>query len=553
MEEQAYNLTEEKWIRALSRNGQETKLDLREVFLEAQNYLDIGGEIRLQDMAVLRLLIAISVTLLYRYDENGERADLADYEQALDRFAAVFKNGKYSQKAVNAYFDEWYDRFELFDDTRPFFQITLTGLGWEKDGKNHDDKLPCLGNGVTMNWMPMTAINGRIQSSNNRPATPYKDISGESAELADIDEAVRWMMFYNAYGDCTVGKKKNYIDEAGNKQSANAGMTLPSNGSLVTPVGKNLFETIMLSSVLFDPDRNELYKTMHPVWEEDCHEREIARGKPVPNDLARMYTQQARRMSLVRVGDKIKGAYVSAGESYSGDQLWMEPAFMMKPLENGEAKESKLVPVKCKNGVDVWREMEHIAGDKGAAVTRWINTLYSEDILPDDEKTPFRVTGISYVSNGCGIQTMLEDSIVLSRKFMEDSETRQDAVAEIKRVEKIAKVIEEFGANCARCMGLPNRSEKGSPVEAIRKELADQYYSCVGIDIRRFLAGDMPLNELRKREFAVAKKVTDEFIERNIKTLLRGKPGDNGMSLGKCQLNFQKRLSALEREIYGKR
>ena len=116
MADSMFNLVDEPWICLLSRDGNVTKEGLKNTFLRAHEYLDLGGEIRLQDMAVLRLLISISVTVLYRFDENGSRSDLQNWEHALNRFRAVWNKGKFNECAICEYFNTWYDRFYLFDD-----------------------------------------------------------------------------------------------------------------------------------------------------------------------------------------------------------------------------------------------------------------------------------------------------------------------------------------------------------------------------------------------------------------------------------------------------
>lgn len=546
MMDETYNLADEPWICLLSRDGKVTKDGLKKVFLNAQNYLDLGGEMRLQDMAVLRLLIAISVTILYRYDSDGNKSYLKDWQDALQRFADVWKAGCFSRKAVADYFEEWHDRFELFSEDNPFFQISLKGLEMINDTECPDGKKPLFSNGVFMKWLPIANINGRIQRSDNKPNTPYKDLSGSAADEIDADEAARWLLFYNAYADCSVGKRQNFIDQSGEKQSANAEMTLPSKGALITPVGNNLFETIMLNSVLLDPDRHQLHNTYIPVWEENRNDEEIIKGRPIPDDLARMYTQQARRISLVRRGSKVIGAFASAGESYSNDMLWMEPAFMIQQVKDKETKMTVNAPMQCRSGVDIWREIEHIAGDNGASITRWINLLQqNEEILSEDRVVQFRVTCISYGSMNCGIQTMTEDNIILSRQFLEDSDLQADALDEIERIEELSKVLNSFGNKCARCLNHDSKDTR------IGKMLAEQYYSSVGHEFRRYLTGDTTVQMLREAEFQLARETADQFVKDNIKALLRGKSGKNGMYLGKAEADLKSDMYRLERKTHG--
>ena len=544
-----FNLIDEPWICLLSKNGHITKEGLRKVFLKAQDFQDLGGEIRLQDMAVLRLLIAISVTILYRYDEKGNKAELKDWYHALERFEAVWRTGCFSEKAVNDYFNKWYERFYLFDEKYPFYQIRMDAVKWENDKKYPEGLKPVLDNGVYMNWLPIAAINGRVLKSDNRPEVPYKDIFGTTVDEVNFDEAARWLIFYNGYADCTVGKKQYFMDSSGKKQSANAAMTLPSRGALITAVGRNLFETIVINSVLYTPKRRKLYTSVRPFWEEERSKPTISSNKPMPHDLARMYTQQSRQMFLIRKGQTVIGAFVSAGESYLAEELWMEPAFMMQNIKAKGSNSFIQSPVCCRNGADIWREIEHVAGEDGAGITQWIKELqdYAEerDSFFVENVIPFRVTGIRYGASSCSIQMMIEDQILLSRQFLVDSELRNDSVYELKQIEQIAKIINSFGNNCAKCMGFSDRDTR------FGKRLTDQYYNVIGLAFRRFLSGESDIQNLRKLEVDVARETTKQFIAHNIASLLRGKAGKTQMFLGKAEAIFNTRLLKFEERKNG--
>ena len=145
----------------------------------------------------------------------------------------------------------------------------------------------------------------------------------------------------------------------------------------------------------------------------------------------------------------------------------------------------------------------------------------------------------------CGIQTMIEDRIVLSRQFLKYTDLQSDAVAEIRRIDEISKVISSFGNNCAKCMNLTSRDKR------TEKYLSDQYYSVIGHEFRKYLSDNMTVKELRKAEFESARNVANQYVEHNIKTLLRGKPGENGMYLGKGEALFRSSLEKIERKTHG--
>ena len=262
-----------------------------------------------------------------------------------------------------------------------------------------------------------------------------------------------------------------------------------------------------------------------------------------------MYTQQGRRLSLVREGDKVTGIYASAGESYGKDLLWMEPAFMMHEVKDKDSKKPMLVPMQRSSETDVWRELEHITGEKGARITRWVDLLYGDDddgIISEDNVIPFRITGISYGSMNCGIQAMTEDRIVLSRQFLEDSDLQSDACDEIEAINNIARIVRSFGNDCAQCMNFSGRDNR------IGKALAIRYYEAVGQEFRKYLSGNSTIDELREAKISLAKKTVNTFVEQSIKALLRGKSGESGMFLGKAEAKFNSGLSKLERRENGK-
>ena len=44
-----FSLVDEPWVILLSKDGKTAKRSLKEAFLEAHSFIDVGGELRLQD------------------------------------------------------------------------------------------------------------------------------------------------------------------------------------------------------------------------------------------------------------------------------------------------------------------------------------------------------------------------------------------------------------------------------------------------------------------------------------------------------------------------
>lgn len=71
-----FNLVDEKWLTVTDSQCHPEEIPLADLFLQAHDYSAVDGDNGLQTVAILRLLLAISITLLYRYDENGELSEL---------------------------------------------------------------------------------------------------------------------------------------------------------------------------------------------------------------------------------------------------------------------------------------------------------------------------------------------------------------------------------------------------------------------------------------------------------------------------------------------
>ena len=72
-----FNLLDEKWIQVLKNDCSEELVSLPEVLIHAHEYRDLSGDTPEQDMAVLRLLLAV----LQMCIRDSKRADIAKKDQ----------------------------------------------------------------------------------------------------------------------------------------------------------------------------------------------------------------------------------------------------------------------------------------------------------------------------------------------------------------------------------------------------------------------------------------------------------------------------------------
>lgn len=103
----SFNLVDEPWIRVRLLDGSSDTVSLREVFHRSTEIRRIAGELATQDFAILRLILAV----FYRSVPDD------------DELAEIWESGTLPLDDIDAYLDQWHDRFDLFDGTHPFMQV----------------------------------------------------------------------------------------------------------------------------------------------------------------------------------------------------------------------------------------------------------------------------------------------------------------------------------------------------------------------------------------------------------------------------------------------
>ena len=129
MSEKEFNLLDEPWIRVRLPDCSVQEVSLCDALMNAQNYVDLAGETPPQDVAVLRLLLAVLHTVFSRVDETGAPAPICTTDQALQRWNALWSTGALPQKPINDYLNTKHERFWLFHPQYPFWQVPEAAIG----------------------------------------------------------------------------------------------------------------------------------------------------------------------------------------------------------------------------------------------------------------------------------------------------------------------------------------------------------------------------------------------------------------------------------------
>lgn len=289
-----FNLLDEPWISVVfDEKGSTKEVSLLDFFQNAHHYKDLAGDTKTQDFAVLRVLLAVLHTVFSRFDANGnvygyleidekyrqieeiEEDDLEEYEDDLyETWLTLWQNRQFPD-IIEEYLKKWRDRFYLFDEEYPFFQVRREDISEDK-----------------INQKSATSIFGRnvnktISESNNK-ITLFSPRDNRNKDILSASEVARWLLTFQGYTG--VFDKTTF---KGGKGSPSKGWIYDLGGVFVK--GSNLFTTLLLNFILPYQERDNLINIQSPSWEFDSNEliSMYLAGKEI-NNIAGLYTVWSR-------------------------------------------------------------------------------------------------------------------------------------------------------------------------------------------------------------------------------------------------------------------
>lgn len=146
MKEIAFNLLEEPWIRVLRPDCRVEEVSLRQALLQAQAYSDLAGELPTQDVAVLRLLLAVLHGVFGRVDTQGQPVEINNISSAVRQWRSLWELGRFPEQPILDYLEQWHDRFWLFHPKRPFWQVPEAEIGTKYTSAKLNGELSESGN-----------------------------------------------------------------------------------------------------------------------------------------------------------------------------------------------------------------------------------------------------------------------------------------------------------------------------------------------------------------------------------------------------------------------
>lgn len=374
-----FNLLDEPWISVIvDEKGHNKLVSITDVFKHASEYKALAGDMKTQDFALLRILLAVLHTVFSRYDIQGnsrefdsDEDDKEDFNKETMNIWREVLNSKEFPDAVFKYLEQWHDRFYLFDDKYPFFQASILDIESKKLSCQNPTEL--LGKD----------INRLISESNNKIAvfSPKDNVDNNKSSLTQ-PQLARWIITLQSYAGLA---DKTFFGTG--KYKASKGWLFDLGGICVE--GENLFETLMLNCVLVGEMQSPA-KRQKPCWEYSGAENiENSFYETFIDNISQLYTRWSRAIYInpdISIDKPISVSIVKLPD-INHKNAFIEPMTVWKYNKERENKD-KYTPRKHEVEESMWRSFglltlqesdDGILKNHKPGIMEWLNKI-SKDI-----------------------------------------------------------------------------------------------------------------------------------------------------------------------------
>lgn len=423
MEERVFSLLEEPWICVLRADASTAKLSLTEALIQAHQIRDLAGESKTQDSAMLRLLLAVIHTVFSRVNEQGLPEEISTVQEALRRWGALWALGAFPQEQIQDYLARWQERFWLFHPERPFYQVP------ELQGTTN----------------PAKKLNGALVESSNKTQL-FSLWNGERKNRLTYDEAARWLVFLQGFGDTAAKKPSPKLSWLGSI-------------GLIMAKGETLFETLMLNLVLWK-DGTERWEEGVPSWEEDIPKEKL-REISIPCNQAALLTVQCRRVLLLCENGRVTGYVEAAGDYFPKENAFCE----QMTLWEGIKERDQIIgyrPRVHQPSRQMWRDFSVLMGQdvRKPGIVAWIGLLKARKKLAKSKMISFQLAGVRYGNMYCGIVDEFSDQLQMYSGLLDELGYKWQKFIgeEVSHCDQLAKTVGKLAYKVDRAMGGEGKS-----------------------------------------------------------------------------------------------
>ncbi|MFR5932497.1 MAG: type I-E CRISPR-associated protein Cse1/CasA [Oscillospiraceae bacterium] len=460
MKEIAFNLLEEPWIRVLRPDCRVEEVSLRQALLQAQAYSDLAGELPTQDVAVLRLLLAVLHGVFGRVNAQGQPVEINNISSAVRQWRSLWELGRFPEQPIVDYLEQWHDRFWLFHPKRPFWQVPEAEIGTKYTSAK---------------------LNGELSESGNKLRL-FPAYAGTGKTELTYAQAARWLLYINGFDDTSSKPKGTGLPSVGAGWLGKLG--------LIQAVGNNLFETLLMNLMLLQ-DASKAWGEEKPCWELD-HPRSGERIEiSQPDNPAALLTLQSRRLLLHRNGDRVIGYALLGGDFFEKTNAFCEQMTIWRTTQEKKDAPFIYLPKRHDPSRQFWREFPTIFTERSSAdtpihtpgIVRWMTLLQNptQHCLSSKTLVRFRVTGVEYGDKDFFVTDTFQDELSFHISLLDEigRAWRNIIKGEIHRCEQFADALGKLARDLAQAAGAGEKD--------VSQSAKEQFYFRIDQPFRQWL------------------------------------------------------------------
>lgn len=419
----SFNLVKDPWIKAIDFDSNTRTVSILELLKNADKFWGLSNDIQIQDLSILRLLLAILTTIYSRVNAEGkpyawltldDQMRVTYVEEEKFKISELFNTWKELKEkgdfnpAIEDYLNRNQQEFNFFG-SKPFYQVSRAiyekyMAEYEATKKKKSKKVKKK---TTRRKKEKTAdvtikqLNRLISESNNS-SNPFSPKTTTLKNDMPLDQLIRWAITYQNFTG-TADKVK--LDE----RSASRGWTYGSASTYIK--GKNLFETLIYNLILVNNEHphNVNYSLQDPIWEQE-YEKWIKKRRQedlskelahVPQNIAELYTVQSRLLYIDWSTGK-PSIFTIAMPKLNNIDAYQEPMTTWR-----KDKKGKYVPIyQSKNTMNraIWRTFGNLVPtnsedrDPKLGALNWLMRLRENNYFSSEERV--NLISIYLIGNG---------------------------------------------------------------------------------------------------------------------------------------------------------
>ncbi len=443
----SFNLISEPWIPCLFLNERSTRLlSLREVFHQASTIQEVSDPSPLVTVAIHRLLLAI----LHR---NLGPASPADWY-------ALWSASELPIAVLDAYLDQWQDRFDLFHPEYPFYQAVSLSDEYA---------------------IPVAKLAHEMATGNN--ATLFDHTTEKAGSVLTPNRAAALLLSQQSFA---VGGLVSLEKGQDPKRYKSARGAILTKGAVVLVKGVTLRHTLLLNLHHYSPADEQPFRVAgedRPWWELGMEPEAV---DSEPTGYLDMLTWQSRRIRLIPDRDPgqvcVKKVVLMKGRQTPEE--WSprgrEPMLAFRRNPTAKPPQDAWFTLGFQPERAIWRDSSALFHSAGGVRERplmmdWLSRLVQEGWIDRNDILPVDLCGLS--TDRAKILFWRHERLLLPLRFLTDPEAFELIQQSLAAAERVALAIRRASNRLAELILYPeydNTAKRKSDAKIVRN-LADSW------------------------------------------------------------------------------